>query len=394
MGVISSEDGIVGDSPTARSTIQGYYGGSSAASFIREAFGTINRSTTGGAAAAPAPAFISEPAGAPKPTLSLTTGFTLPPRQLADHLLEVYFRRIYYLYPFFYRPAFMKAYKALWDPSAAEQDATDYSGVGLGGSPNEGPDSIVFHCALNGIFALACYSSDLPPEERNSGAETFHRCKSNIGIDLLEQNNLGAIQALLVTALFLQSTPYPARCWNAVGVACRLAQGLGLHAETGEQEQKPTLEREMRLRTWHGCVVLDMLVSMTFGRPTMTTLASNHPLPSIADDAAMDSPDGAGLIFPRGTAPTRLQFFAESSRLAKVLEQILVRVYQPWKSMSGGAEQHHFSLDTVIELDAQLSQFEKLVPWPLNWLSELSPRALLEDMAPCLRLQQTVLHSR
>lgn len=385
MGIISSEDGVADDPPTARTNPRDYYGGSSAASFIREAFGTIHRNTTPHAPPASAPTYVnvSEQAGGvrtPSSRISHIANFALPPRRLADHLLNVYFQRVYYLYPFFHRPAFMKAYHALWDPSSTSaDDSVDYPGVGLGGSPDEGPDSIIFHCALNGIFALACYCcSDLSPSERLSGAETFFdRVKGHVGLALLEHNNMGAIQALLITALFLQGTPYPSRCWNSVGIACRLAQGLGLHAETSG---KLTLEREMRLRTWYGCVVLDMLVSMTFGRPTMTTFAPSLPLPSTADDGG-------------SVAPTRLQFYVESIRLSKVLEQILVRVYQPWKSKAGGSDQRHFSLDTVIELDAQLSRFEAAVPWPLRWRVVVG-MAPPEDMAACLVMQRHVLHSR
>ena len=92
--------------------------------------------------------------------------------------------------------------------------------------------------------------------------------------------------------------------------------------------------------------------------------------------------------------------------MAKVLEQILVRVYQPWKSKGAGDQQkqhqhqqhHHFSLDTVIELDAQLSQVERSVPWPLSWLPGVNdgvpPRALPQDMALCLVMQRIVLQSR
>jgi hypothetical protein len=58
-------------------------------------------------------------------------------------------------------------------------------------------------------------------------------------------------------ALLLHSTPFPSRCWNAVGMACRLAQGLGLHTESS-RTSRPPLETEIRRRTWHGCVILDM----------------------------------------------------------------------------------------------------------------------------------------
>lgn len=79
-----------------------------------------------------------------------------------------------------------------------------------------------------------------------------------MGIDFLEESDtLSVVQALLIMTLFLQSTPFAGRCWNSVGIACRLAQGLGLHTESSGGRRKP-METEIRRRVWHGCVVLDM----------------------------------------------------------------------------------------------------------------------------------------
>jgi hypothetical protein len=125
----------------------------------------------------------------------------------------------------------------------------------------------------------------------------------------------------------------------------------------------------------------------------MTTF-SNIPLPSIVDDPL----DNNTLRYPNQLTPTRSQFFVEMIRMSKILEQIISRVYQPWRTGGhvGGEHSPPFSLETVNELDAQLSQFEKAVPWPLNWatgagveMSGLSP-----DMGPLLRMQKNVLRAR
>jgi hypothetical protein len=53
---------------------------------------------------------------------------------------------------------------------------------------------------------------------------------------------------------FLQSTNRPNRCWNVVGMAIRIAQGLGLHVESTGGD---LVERETRRRIWWGCVLMD-----------------------------------------------------------------------------------------------------------------------------------------
>ncbi|KXJ84922.1 hypothetical protein Micbo1qcDRAFT_237638 [Microdochium bolleyi] len=325
-----------------------FYGNSSAASFVREACNgvmTLNEHNS--------------------------ASFALPPRALADHLVALYFDRIFYLYPFFHRPSFNRAYQSLWEPAGPghppkrpfvdpNPDLDPPLFMGLGSSLNAGADSIVFHCALNAIFALGCHFFDGIGNDRDTTALTILNCsKSLMTLDFLESDPLGVAQALLIITLFLQSTPFPGPCWNSVGIACRLAQGTGLHSETGGGRHPP-LEKEIRRRVWHGCV----LVSMAFGRPTMTMHASNIPLPSLADDEGDDA--RAATAGPE--VPSRMGYFTQSIRLSMILEKILDRVYQPWRGKARRNEAHDRSnFDAVIELDSELTSFEASVPGFLAW---------------------------
>lgn len=111
--------------------------------------------------------------------------YFLPPRALADHLLECYWDRVHCLYPFVHQQSFISSYECLWstDSQGAERDSIIR--VGLGGS--ECPVS-VFHCALNAIFALGCQFSDLPSAECESLSETFfQRSKQLLHIDVLDE---------------------------------------------------------------------------------------------------------------------------------------------------------------------------------------------------------------
>lgn len=263
MGTVGSEDAI-DDNLTPRDE---FYGNSSAASFIKEACDSV----MGAPEASNPPSSRVTHHAMTTPTIGTTglkclnsASLALPSRALADHLVERYFDRVFYLYPVFHRPSFERAYKSLWEPAApgrtrgVDRQTPDH--VGLGASPNAGADSIVFHCALNAIFALGSHFSDLTGHDRDSTAFTFFlRSKTYIGLDFLESETLSVVQALLIVTLFLQSTPFAGRCWNSVGIACRLAQGLGLHTEASGSRKTP-VEREIRRRVWHGCVVLDMYV--------------------------------------------------------------------------------------------------------------------------------------
>ncbi|KAK1639089.1 fungal-specific transcription factor domain-containing protein [Colletotrichum phormii] len=384
MGTILAEDDLE-DSPN-NSAEPDFYGRSSAVAFLKEAYSAMNSNSVP-ARAQPSggtPFRVSQQAlpsvSTPSSLYADFDKFLLPPRPFADHLLQLYFQRVHYLYPVFHKPAFERAYESLWQPTtttataaAATQADDDFRGVGLGCSPGADATTIVFHSALNSIFALACNFADLTCAEKAKSIEIFLlRSRKCLSVDLLEKNNLGVVQTLLLSGLVFQGTPFPDRCWNAVGIACRIAQGLGLHMDVvAAREEGFTLEMDVRQRTWQGCVILDTLVSMTFGRPTVTSNLSANELRSRSHSAA-----------DQRIEQPKLEFITQSFKLSLILENILSQVYQPWRNRhptqrascgtrGGGGEGGGLSFDAIVELDSKLTDFEDSVPPLLSWGAEL-----------------------
>jgi hypothetical protein len=230
-----------------------FYGSSSTASLMRFAWQSMPLRSASASRAEPALSALQDTS-----TDYRFDDFALPPRELADHLVACFFDHVYILYPFFHRPAFESAYRNLWRAEDESKISLTDAHIGLGSSAESGPRSIVFHSALNMIFALGCQFADIVPEEVEPVANSFFlRGKRFIGLDFLDINTLGVVQTLLITALLLQSSPYPSRCWHSVGVACRVALGLGLH-ESDILASVTPLESDIRRRTWHGCVMMDV----------------------------------------------------------------------------------------------------------------------------------------
>ncbi|KAJ5233015.1 hypothetical protein N7468_005971 [Penicillium chermesinum] len=388
MGAISAAD----DGEGVNSPSEQYYGNSSAASFMRlardsmpirsymQALKNADNSNPS------APSFDSGLWRDLNPSAANSefqfNDFSLPPRNLADHLLECFWERFYCLYPFFHRPSFEQAYESLWGAAKWPRTELPELNIGLGGSYDSGPQSIVFHCALNAIFALGCHFSDIPIREREAQAYSF-----------------SFVQTLLIIALLLQSTPYSNRCWNAIGLACRVAQGLGLHEATAQRNHKP-LEQEIRRRTWYGCVMMDMIVSMTYGRPSMTShISPVHAVPLPAMRPKSQSEDPCALSEqPCDHSQGQTIFYASTIELYTILESILADVYNAWRGRS-----HHnrtppiqetspTSLDVVMELDNKLANFEANVPSVLNWTN--SDPSDAEYQLPVFRRQRNVLRAR
>ncbi|CAK7227397.1 hypothetical protein SBRCBS47491_006555 [Sporothrix bragantina] len=419
MGTVLSEEDLENEG-----AIDSFYGRSSAASFLKEAASTLPQwqSGSGSASTTPTPAsgsggrgFFSirgsgasssshqalapatsspRPACPPSaPALRFTDvdRFTLPPRALADHFIQRFFSRVFYQYPFFNREAFEHAYQTLWqsdDHETRVRTATEqkkYDGLGLGSS-EAGGDSIIFHCALNAIFALGCCFSDLPQLERAAAIDVFgNRSKTFVGLELINYNNLGVVQAMLVIALVLQGTPYPNRCWIAVGMACRVAQGIGLHTEEASPSRRLPEERIrlMRQRTWHGCVIMDLLVSMTFGRPPMTSSLSISPEMLTRAPVASD------------TDSLKLGFYYENVKLSVILEDILQRIYKPWLTRDSNTGPAHHNLDTVVDIQGQLDTFERSVTPLLSWKTPgKMPDNMPENDRDVMKISKNVLHAR
>jgi hypothetical protein len=164
----------------------------------------------------------------------------LPPRQLADNLLQCYWELFHPVLPILHHPTFNAAYSQLWQPIAG----------------NKAQD-VLFHSTLNIVLALGCQRNEaLEETEREDLSKEFYRRSAKlISLDALDASSLQIVQLLVLRGSYLLYTPYADRCWNTVGVALRVAQAVGLQSVgTAVSNQ---LNREMRRRVWHSCVMLD-----------------------------------------------------------------------------------------------------------------------------------------
>lgn len=311
----------------------------------------------------------------------------LPPRALADHLLACFWDRVYCLYPFFDRRSFQNAYENLWISRNHGAHELSNLNIGIGDRVNSGSRSVVFSCALNAIFALGCHFSDIPIEQREAVAHQFFlRAKHHIGLDMIDIQSIGVVQALLIVALFLQSTGYPHRCWSSIGMACRLALGFGLH-EPHMWETKHPLEQEIQRRTWYGCVMMDMTVSMTYGRPSMTTHITSIPLPGIFDLESRRETDGP---------TTLITFYNSTIMLYSILDVILSDVYNAWRGRSSETTdkiKQEGGLDMIIRIEDRLRSYKSSLPDCLHW-NQLPGSTVPSSHQSIIDRQRNVLHAR
>lgn len=168
--------------------------------------------------------------------------YVIPPRKVADDLLDLYWDYVDSAYPWLDRPSIENAYEGLWTKDSEQ-------------SMNER----ALHCILNLMFATACVAfQGQPPLSRyQSSIVFFDRAQELMSYELKDLYNFEIIQMLLLTAVYLQHQKSPQKSFRSIGMAIHIAQELGLHIpETTEAMHDPR-ERDLARRVWNGCVILD-----------------------------------------------------------------------------------------------------------------------------------------
>lgn len=180
--------------------------------------------------------------------------YALPPRQIADNLLGLYFSNVHIFYPCIHSISFQRRYESLWTRDGYPgPHLGDLGDIGLGGDrcpPN------AFFCALNAMLALGCEFSKM--SEREEASSMFrHRMQDLLHADFLDYSSIAHVQVLLLSGHYLLTTEHPTRCYNIVGLACRIAVGLGLNSDNASMRFS-VIEREVRRRVWYACLQIEM----------------------------------------------------------------------------------------------------------------------------------------
>ncbi|KAH2074078.1 hypothetical protein KXW40_001995 [Aspergillus fumigatus] len=337
---------------------QGFFGSSSATSFMRQIktavekrVGSPDRRTSEsilGTAPQSSPLFNRTK----RP--SIISNYVLPPRKTADNLMDVYWGFVFPLYPLVDSIQLRAEYSKLWTGETLDSDEN------------------MLMCTFNVIFALACQLADfIPPNEREASADAFFsRAKDLLHFNLWHGGSAALIQCLLLMAQYLQSTDSAHQCWIVTGLAIRNAQSLGLHLPQTIARLPSFQEQQLARKIWHGCVLMDRVISMTFGRPAMISKASCGavPLPATVDEEYIPASLGDEVRQPAGR-PSVMAFYAKSLELYEILNDILLSLYKPVPEenpediydfyFNKGSDE---SARTVFELDRALTKWAQSLP--------------------------------
>ena len=177
--------------------------------------------------------------------------YALPPEDETRILIDGYFAESGVLFPYLHEQTFLETYEEMKRNNFSRIRRT---WLGL----------------LNMVLALATttsFNKEKRAEERFQQSDIFYqRALGLCDKQILRGTSLEIVQYLLIMGQYLQGTQKSVQAWSIHGLAVKAAFQLGLHSSEASKRFSD-LEREIRKRTWYGCVILDRTLSMTFGRP-------------------------------------------------------------------------------------------------------------------------------
>ena len=210
--------------------------------------------------------------------------FILPSESRAARLLDLFFTETGMLFPFIQQNYVVMGYHHARTIGFTSMRKT-------------------FLCLLNAIFAMAAHL-DEDPETSPHDAETFYQ-RGNVVLSQIEprmnnvetgnvsHNNLlkprvliFTVQSLLLMIQYRQGTQNSDDTFVLLGKAVRIALQLGLHSRPDSTELSPA-DVEVRKRVWYNCIILDRVLSMTFGRPQ--TISAEYIRLELPLDRDLDS---------------------------------------------------------------------------------------------------------
>ncbi|KIV77082.1 hypothetical protein PV11_08917 [Exophiala sideris] len=114
------------------------------------------------------------------------------------------------------------------------------------------------------IAALGSFAaSEIAPEV---DVALFKAAKARMSVDMLETGNITLVQALTLISNYVQKRNKPNSGYNYLGLAKRMAMGIGLHKEFPAWQSKP-MRLEIRRRVYWCLYVFDVGATITFSRP-------------------------------------------------------------------------------------------------------------------------------
>ncbi|KIW03088.1 uncharacterized protein PV09_05733 [Verruconis gallopava] len=216
---------------------------------------------------------------------------------IVDSLIHAYFRFYNHCYPIVHEGTFMKRYQS---------------------RPRGTSVGAIWQITFYMVLALGHWMTS--PEAEHRKAPYFYAARQLFSTDLLESGTVKTVEACLLMGNYLQKIDRPNTGYNFIGIASRMAVGLGLHKELPHFEDDDTVDRERRRQIFWILYCFDSGFSITTGRPIMISdTFIDTRLPRNIDDSDCSLTDS---VPPEVDHPTQHSASIAQAKLAIIANEI------------------------------------------------------------------------
>lgn len=179
----------------------------------------------------------------------------LPPRHIADELIDRYLQTVETVYRILHVPSFKRDYDAIW------------------AAPDGAQPSTGFLVQLKLVLALGAVTYDDTCSLRPSATKWIYEAQTYLS-EPVYKSRLG-IQTLQTRVLMLLAQELidvsGDSVWIAVGSVMRMAVAMGLHRDPSYLPDMSLFQAEMRRRLWNTILELAVQTSLQIGGPPLLT---------------------------------------------------------------------------------------------------------------------------
>ncbi|KAK9353842.1 fungal-specific transcription factor domain-containing protein [Lipomyces doorenjongii] len=261
---------------------------------------------------------------------------TMPPKDIADKLIDCYFETVHPSFPFLLEPLFRYQYDIF---CAGYLNDVNTQWLAL----------------LNLVLAISSvYAHNIKAEFEGHDLDhlQYYIRSKLLKPDVTAPGDVQHVQYIALLSFYLFASNLVNRSYSMLGLAIRHGQGIGLHLLVNGAGMTD-VQKEVRVRLWNAMYVFERMVSSMTGRPSMISdQLSSAPLPST--NAETDNWEFIPQIKQRPLTKTAIlsgQYFVYETQLSKILGQVVDRLYAPgvtkfsWSAVQQIVEELNQALD-------------------------------------------------
>ncbi|RMZ87980.1 hypothetical protein DV736_g4801, partial [Chaetothyriales sp. CBS 134916] len=390
MNAVSALEGALTGEPQR----EGYVGPSSAAAFMNLIRRAVDPSS---------PSSLQMPPNRPKAdmtTVSLNAPEALPPREIADNLISLYWNYAHPVNPYLNKARFDRIYRNIWTGQPIVNHPHPLMRI-------TEQDSVAMVYLM---FALGSqYYSDWGKNGITQANKFYSVARTLLNQHMLqvEDQSLQRVQVMLLMTQYLNGVSKAHKAWSVLGTAIRVCQHLGLHLPQASSacNLRNPVDRELVRRVWYGCLVSERLMCMILGRLPMVPATCAHavPLPQEVDEDAFQSDMLSEALLEQYTieakragSTTMISFFILSAELSDIVQDMLFAFCADESKNEETLSYDSFFVgpNSVFEIDHRLRKWGAKVPVSLRIDQQSTPKSTESKATEIFRRQAVVLRLR